>query len=252
MRTTAGGRTVASSAGLGPRAETGTRRRTSATSSPATTGGVTRPSMATVPGREKKSAATGTSPVGTGGWAGYRKAKTERGSEFPRLEVDDKTPVVIRFAEAEPFAFIYRHWLNKKPFTCIGDECPMCEAQDKAKPVVFYNVITAEDATLRVWELTSEPTRKVQKHYDALAEKDKTLDDPGLYFVVSKAKKDNGFFKYNVEKVRATDLEDEGYGEPLGDDEIADAIGKKGLFTDAIVRVHTKKDLRDALEDADD
>lgn len=251
MRQTAGSRTLTAEAGT-------TRRRMAATSgterTAAATGGVTRPSLANVPGRDKK-AAGARGAVGGGGWAGYKKAREERSEKFPRLTVEDD-PVIIRFAEHEPFAFIYRHWVKKRPYTCIADpeakiECPLCEVGSKAKPVVFYNVITVSDAVLRVWEMSAEPTRQVQKQYDKLVAVDKRLDDPGLYFVVSKAKKDNGFYEYEMEKVRAADLAEETGAEPMDEAEIADAL-RRGLFTDEIIQVSTKSDLRDAAEGVED
>lgn len=250
MRQTAGSRTV-----LAPTAQEGgtTRRRAASADGTTgrTTGGVSRPSLANVPGREKKASTGDRASVGTGGWAGYKKVREQRTSKFPRFEVKDDA-VVMRFAEAEPFAFIYRHWVDKTPFTCIADPdnevgCPLCEVGHKAKPVVFYNVITVSDCVLRVWEMTSEPTRQVQKQYDKLAATGKTLDGTDYYFVVSKAKKDNGFFEYDVEKVRASDLEDEARLEPLTEDEIAEAM-KRGPFTDEIIYVNTKSDLREAVE----
>lgn len=224
-------------------ASTGTTRRSASGS-----GAITRPSMGDM-GREKtKAGGTGGNrdAVGTGGWAAYNKKKSEHTQRYPTLDID-KDAVVIKFAEAEPFAVIYRHWVAKRPYTCIGEECPLCEAGHRAKPVVFYNVITVNDITLRVWEMSAEPTGKVKKQYDRLVGQDKTLDDPDLYFVVSKARKDNGFFEYDVEKVRASDLEDETRLEPLGADDY-DAALKRGLWTDEIIFVNTKSDLRDAVE----
>jgi hypothetical protein len=119
-----------------------------------------------------------------------------------KLEVGND-PMTIRFAEAEPFAFTYRHWVAKRPFTCLGEECPLCDAGHEPKPVVFYSVIDLADGTVKVWEMTAEPTRKVQKHYDRLADQGKALDDPSLYFVIFKCKGGNGFFTYDVEQFEA-------------------------------------------------
>ena len=48
---------------------------------------------------------------------------------------------------------------------------------------------------------------------------------PGLYFAVSKEKKDNNFFEYDVETVsRRATSRTTGASEPLGDDEIAEAM----------------------------
>lgn len=219
-----------------------------------TTGGVSRPSsLGSVAGRAKTGGTGSGRAVGKGGWAGYQQEKAERSQRYPTLDID-KEPVVIRFAEAEPLAYIFRHWVDKRPYTCIGDECPLCEAGHRAKAVVFYNVITVKDNVLRVWEMSSEPTGKVHKQYERLEGQGKTLDDPGLYFVVSKARKDNGFFEYDVEKVRASDLAEEQGLDPLSDDELAAALDNhgKGLFTDEIVYVNTKAELRDAVDKLSD
>ena len=223
------------------------------------TGGVTRPSLAGVPGRDKgKSGGSGPrAGVGTGGWAGYKKEAATRSTRYPTLEVPEDGQVAVRFAEAEPFAFYYRHWpKGGRADVCIADadndvECPLCAVGDKPKPVVMYNVIDVSKNLLVVWEMTSEPTRKVQKHYDQLASRDRTLDDDEFYFIVSKAKKTNGFFEYEVQRVRAADLNDEAGIDPLSPDEIEDAI-KKGLFKDDIVYVRTRADLQDVADGLED
>ena len=226
-RTTAGSR---SSAPLTPHAA-----RTAPTSAPPARTGASRPSMRDVPGRPKQSAEQRghRSAVGTTGWAGYKKAKAERSEKYPRLEVDKTSGKILKFAEPEPFAFIYRHWVAKRPYTCVNDPenevlCPLCDAGDRAKPVVFYNVIDLEDSTLKVWEMTADPTRKVQKHYDLLAEMEppRTLDDPGYYFAVSKEQKDRSAWEYTVDRMKARDLQEDYSTEPLGDDEFDEAMKK--------------------------
>lgn len=258
MRSTAASRTATGTASTAtlPRAErtTGGAGRSTAG---ATTGGVSRPSsLGSVASRDKAPKATTGSrgAVGKGGWAGYTKDKAERSQRYPTLDVDDKKRVVIRFAEAEPFAYIFRHWVDKRPYTCIGEECPLCLAGHRAKPVVYYNVITVDDNVLRVWELSADPTKKVHKQYEWAAERDRTLDDPGLYFVVSKAKGDNGVFAYEVERVRADALQEDTGLEPLSAEEIEEAIRNhgKGLFTDAVIYVNTRDDLADAVDKLSD
>lgn len=261
MRQTAGARTA-----LTPTAQEGTRRRMAATSGGDRTagGGLRRPALSDVPARERGGERQG---VGRGGWAGYNKARETRTEKFPRVDIPEAPEyLLLKFAEDELFSFIYRHWVDKKPLTCIADpeneiDCPLCavvgnDSKLKAKPVVFYNVITVSDAVLRVWEMTSEPTRQIRKLYDKLAALDKGLADAGYYVVVSKEKKDNGFFEFTAELVKARDLQED-YGiEPLTEEEIAEAIRNhgKGLFTDEIVQPANRQDLReaaDALSDAD-
>lgn len=216
------------------------------------TGGVRRPSsLGAVAGRDKaRAGGTGSKGVvGKGGWAGYKKEQAERSQKYPTLDIE-KDAVVIKFADGEPMAYIFRHWVDRRPYTCIGNDCPLCEAGLRAKPVVYYNVITVEDNTLRVWEMSKEPTNKVHKHYERLEGQGKTLDDPALYFVVSKHRKDNNFFEYDVERVRAGDLSDETGLEPLSDEEIAAAKDNngKGLYTDEVIYVNTKAELREAVD----
>jgi hypothetical protein len=251
MRSTSGSRTVAAGADPAtlPRADrtTGTTRRT------ASTGGVSRPSsLGSVAPRDKRSTGgTGSrAAIGTGGWKDYQKENAERTQKYPTLDVKDD-PVVIKFAEAEPFAYIFRHWVAKRPYTCIGEDCPLCEAGHRAKPVVYYNVITVVDNTLRVWEMSSDPTKKVHKQYERLASVDKTLDAADTYFVVSKEKQTNGVFAYDLVKVKAADLAEDAGQEPLSAAEIADAT-KRGLFTDEIIYVNSKDDLREAAEKLSD
>lgn len=246
MRSTAGTRTLTGQAAGGGT----TRRRTPAPAEGGRTGGVSRPSLANVPGREKQRQGGPRTGVGTGGWAAYRKVKAERSEQYPRLEIEKTGRKIIRFAEAEPFAFIYRHWVAKRPYTCIGEDCPLCEAGDRARPVVFYNVIDLEDATTKVWEMSSDPTRKVQTHYDELAEVEKTLDDPGLYFVVSKSQKDRSSWEYAVVKVKTRDLQEDYRTDPLDDAEIAAAMAT--LYDETIIYVSSKDDLREAVEKLED
>ena len=242
-RNVAGGRTLTAEAGT-------TRRRTAAAPGTARTGGVTRPSLASVPGREKSRATGPRAGVGTGGWAAYKKVKADRSEKYPRFEVDKTGRKLFKFAEPEPFAFIYRHWVDRRPYTCIGEDCPLCEAGDRAKPVVFYNVIDLEDGEVKVWEMTSDPTRRVQAHYDELAELEKALDDPGFYFVVSKAQKDRSSWEYTVGRIKARDLEEDYRVEPLDEGELAAALEK--LFNDSIIYVSSKDDLREAVEKLED
>jgi hypothetical protein len=213
--------------------------------------------MASVPGREKKEHAGPKAGVGTGGWAAYKKKEAERSTRYPSLEVIEDGQTVIKFVEAEPFAFYYRHWpKGGRADVCIADadndvECPLCGVHDKPKPVVLYNVIDVGKNLLCVWEMTSEPTRKVQKQYDLLAGRDKTLDDDDVYFIVTKAKKNNGFFEYDVQRVRAADLNEEAGADPLTKAEIADAI-KRGLFTDEIVYVRNREALQEVADGLED
>lgn len=257
MRTTAGARTTLTPAG--PVAQEGTKRRTLAgTGGERTVGGVQRRSLADVPGRDKKPGGE-RQGVRRGGWQGLNKEREQRTEKFPRVDVPEAPEyLLLRFAEDELFGFIYRHWIGKRPYTCIRDvendiECPLCDVvgndpKMKAKPVVFYNVIDVETCTLRVWEMTSEPTRQIRKLYDELAAKEKGLADPAWYVLVTKEKKDNGFFEFTAKLVKTRDLAEDYGVEPLTEAEIAEAVRNhgKGLFTDEIIQSANRQDLREA------
>ena len=247
MRSTAGNRTALTGMATG----TAPGRRTAGgTASGGRTGGVSRPTLADTPGREKVRQTGPRAGVGTGGWAAYRKVRAERSEKYPRFEVEKTGRKIIKFAEGEPFAFIYRHWVAKRPYTCIGEDCPLCEAGDRAKPVVFYNVIDLEDGEVKVWEMSSDPTRKVQTHYDELVELEKTLDDPGFYFVVSKAQKDRSSWEYTVVRVKARDLQEDYRTDPLDAGEIAAAM--EHLFDETIIYTSSRDDLREAVDKIED
>ena len=148
--------------------------------------------------------------------------------------------------------------MAKRPYTCISDPenavlCPLCDAGDRAKPVVFYNIIDLADGLLKVWEMTADPTRQVQKQYEVLAEMEpsRTLDDPDFYFKVSKEQKDRSAWEYAVDRVKVRDLQEDCGTEPLGHDEIAEATSK-GLFDDSIIYVSSTDDLREAVEKIED
>lgn len=238
---------------LGEETRPTTRRRTSREDSDTGTSrrsAVQRPTMRDTKSRDK-TPANRASAIGTGGFAAYKKASRERSQEYPRLEVDDQ-PQLLKFAEPEPFALIFRHWVpterGRRPWTCLGDDCPLCDVGDQAKEVLFFNVITVADASLKVWEASKDPARQIQKRYDDSASS--PLDRDDLYFAVSKAQKSNKTYEYTLEKVKVRDLEEDFDAEPLTDEEIDEATKK--LYDDSIIKVPTKADLREAVKGLED
>lgn len=264
MRQTAGARTTLTPTAMAD--QPGTRRRMAATTdrAAAAPGGLKRPALSDVPARDRQSGGE-RQGVGRGGWAGLNREREQRTEKFPRVEVPEAPEfLLLKFPEDELITYIYRHWIGKRPYTCIKDtengvECPLCDVVGndpamKAKPVVFYNVIDVSVSVLKVWEMTSEPTRQLRKLYDKLAAAEKGLSDPGYYVVASKEKKDNGFFEFTLSLVKTRDLQED-YGiEPLTEAELAEAVRNhgKGLFTDEIAQPGNRQALREAADSLSD
>jgi hypothetical protein len=132
------------------------------------------------------------------------------------LRVEDDS-VVIAFLEPDNFTYALRHWVkytdeDGKPVTrveyCLeDDDCPLCEIGDRGKPTVFFNVVDLSfPAKVLVWEATSDPTAAIQKEFNKLAKRGQNLSDDGLYWVISREKKSNGFYTYSVDKLTEEDM----------------------------------------------
>jgi len=152
------------------------------------------------------------------GFGGYNKAAA--GLNTTTLKVEDDS-LVIAFLEPENFTYALRHWIKypsedgKSQVTraewCLieqEDYCPMCDMGDKAKPVCFFNVVDiASPGKVLVWEASADPTSKIQKEYNKLVKRGRSLDDEDTYFVVSKEKGRNGIYSYSVDRQPADEIE---------------------------------------------
>ena len=253
MRQTAGNRTLNAAAGTGTRRSAATPARTTGG-----TGGGQRPSMRDIAARQRAEAPAGRrAGVGTGGWQAYRAARAARSERYKRVEVPKTGHLIFAFCTAEPLAYIFRHWVDRRPYTCIRDiengiDCPLCDAGDRAKEVVFYDVVDLSDTSVYVWEMTADPIRKIQVHYDQLADMDppRTLDNEEYYFVVSKQQKDRSSWEYTIQRVKARDLLEEWGVEPLTGEERAACL--ENLHDDSIVYVSSREDLTAAVDKLED
>lgn len=179
----------------------------------------------------------------------YKEKVAASSLKYRRFDVKEGTEYPIAFLEPEPFAHFFRHWLNKRPYTCLGDTCPLCDAGDRAKPVLMFNIYDFTDDHVKVWEMTRDPAKKVEKRYDALDKKGKKLNSPNVCFVVSKEKGSNNVIAYDVVQLPVDDFDDYGV-QPLSRDELADLDSK--LYDDTIVYVSSLSDLQDAVEKIED
>jgi hypothetical protein len=192
------------------------------------------------------------------GFGGYNKAAS--GLNKTTLQVQDDA-VVIAFLEEENFTYALRHWLkydgpDGKPVTkaewCLQEEegeCPMCDIGDKPKPVCFFNVVdlSAPNKVL-VWEASSDPTDAIQKEYKKLVNKRKTLNDLGLYFVVSKEKGKNGFYSYSVDRLEAEDLPHEWPSLSQLSEAQRTTLSTK-LYDESYVKYKTRTEIQDLVDE---
>lgn len=191
-------------------------------------------------------------------------------SGFPdKLKVDEDKRVLVKFVDDDFFITYYEHNLyndfkgqkRQFSFVCLGEDCPLCEIGDDPKFQVLINVIDMSNPRkpeLKVWYASPGPGGLIEDEMDALEElgkerhpdepkKWKRINDPSLYYVVSKKKGKNNFFEYSLKQVKARDLEEDGYGEPLTDDELAEFEDK--AYTEEIVRLNTRRDLREIADE---
>lgn len=149
------------------------------------------------------------------------------------LRVEDST-LVIAFLEEENFTFAGRHWIDfydqeqgrtrKTVKNCLsvleeGDEgfddrgCPLCDAGDQAKPTYYFNVVNlANPSKVLVWEASTDPANKIEKRYVARAQNGQHINDPDIYWAVSKeqnGKNGKGAWTYSVDPVKSRDLEED-------------------------------------------
>src|SRR5262249_16274599 len=150
----------------------------------------------------------------------HRETHKSGGGNFPdRFKVEEKTEYVVKFVDDDFFITYYEHEFfqefkgekRQKTFICLGQDCPLCAVcgEDHAK---FYALINILDLTnprkpeLKVWYLTPQPGGLVEDEMDSLEAKDKVINDPSLYYVVSKKKERNNFYSYSLKAVKARDL----------------------------------------------
>lgn len=204
------------------------------------------------------------------GRQGLRDHRATHKSGFPdKLTVREDTRYLIKFLDDDFFITFYEHNLyndfkgqkRQMSFVCLGKDCPLCEIGDSPGFKALINVVDLTNPRkpeLKVWYATPGPGGLIEDEMDALEEKGRErfpddedkwpqISDDNLYYVVSKKKSKNGFFEYALKQVKARDLEEDGYGEPLSAEELADFEGKR--HTDEVVRINTRRDLLDIADE---
>jgi hypothetical protein len=192
------------------------------------------------------------------GWDQYKKAKAKssRWNDEDKFTVEEGEEELIVFLEGEPFATWNEHFIReldgKKSWVCLDEDCPLCERGDSPGYRAAFNVAAFDDKgnpVIKYWIATPGPLDEIEEH--AFNERYGPLDRDGNYFVVSKKKGKNKFFKYKVERVTEDQVQEEFGFDPLTEAEVTDlaanGFGEKDVYT-----VSSRKELRDVARELDD
>lgn len=183
------------------------------------------------------------------GWAGAEQTKVADSDYASRLKITDD-PQIIKFLEDAPFASWRQHWIERtgqKSFTCLGDECPLCNAGSKPSSRFAFNVALlgdGEEPTLKSFEIGARVIDQLKNFHN----EPRTGPLSKHYWAVSKTGK-GATTVTNLQLVKERDLEEYGL-EALSADQMDELVSSK--YTDDIIAVPKRKDLvRIAEEELD-
>ena len=198
------------------------------------------------------------------GWSSTKKAPVVKQGDRPnRFETEipeGGEEVLFKFLNDLPFDSCWQHWIpqpngKKRPYTCVIDDCPLCDRGDVPKPADYINVIALNKAdndgaiTPRVllWTLSPDPAKAVKERADS--RRTSPLNRSDLYFVVSKKTGANGFNHFSVDPIREDELDEMGV-KPLTEDKINE-LGKSA-YDSSIVQKNTKRELQEVAAKLED
>lgn len=183
------------------------------------------------------------------GWGGAKRTK-EMSSDFPEeLKVGDEA-LLIKFLEDEPFASYRQHWIEregKKSFTCLEDDCPLCDIGDRPQGRYAFNILLLSEGepVNKVWVVGN----RLEGTLENYAKDKKTGPLTRLYWSVSRTGKGSNT-QYNVSPVKERDLGEDWDVEPLEDDILAKY--EKQCWDDSAVSVQTRKQLQAIADEVSD
>jgi hypothetical protein len=192
------------------------------------------------------------------GWDAYKKAKAKssKWNDDDKLTVDEGAEELLVFLDKEPFETWNEHFIReldgKKSWTCLDDDCPLCERGDSPGYRAAFNVAVFDDKgnpVVKFWIATPGPLDEIEEH--AFSERYGPLNRPGNYFVVSKKKGKNKFFKYKIERITADQVESEFGFEPLTEDDLS-ALAEGAFESKDVLQVSSRKELRDVARTLDE
>lgn len=188
-------------------------------------------------------------PAVVAGWTADRRVNVNKGGGEKFTVPDNGDEILFAFLDATPFASFFQHWIpkkNGKPYTCLGNQCPMCARGDIPKPQDWFNVVElSETPALKIWYCSADPAKAVKERADN--KRTAPINKPGQYFAASKRTGKNGFPTYTVDLIRADELEEDWGVQPLTEDQLKKF--HEEAFGPELVKVQTKAELQEVVDD---
>lgn len=184
------------------------------------------------------------------GWAGAKQTKAASG-DFPEEFKASDEAVLIKFLEDEPFASYRQHWIErpgKKSWTCLEDNCPLCDIGDRPAAKIAFNILSFEnpdEPENKVWIVGT----KLSGALENFASDKKTGPLTRLYWSVKRTGKGTKS-QTHLTPIKERDLKDDWDVEPLSEEELDTAY--ESCFDDTVIQVQTRKQLKDVASDLDD
>lgn len=185
------------------------------------------------------------------GWSSDRRpVNLKTSGNVDRFTYDEGKETLIKIMEDRPFASYWQHWIDKKPHTCLIENCPLCDIGDQPKPVDCFNVIefTENGPKLKLWQCSPNPKKAIE----ARASKPRTspVNRPDLYWAVTKVTPKNGFPETSIDPVKADELSTDWGVEGLTEDQLTE-FREKAYTSDNVANVaprHELVELANSLE----
>ena len=178
-----------------------------------------------------------------------KRAKTSNYAD--EFKPKDNTPTLIKFLDPEPFDNYNQHWVDDvkkgdpKSYMCYDDEyhpdfeeqgCPLCDIGEPAKTYSLFNVLDLTNPNKpenKVWVTSPAVTDILERM--STNNRTSPLDRDDLYFEVEKVVKKKT--TWNIEPVKARDLEEDFDIPPFEADEIESFLEKRFTDRKGVVRV---------------
>jgi hypothetical protein len=183
------------------------------------------------------------------GWEGHAAVKSAAG-DFPEDFKIENEAKLIKFLEDEPFASYRQHWVErqgKKSFTCIEENCPLCDTGDRPSSKTCFNIVALSEG---------KPINKVLtvgvrlgEQLKGFATDRKTGPLTRLYWGISKSGKGTKT-SHSVVPVKERDLEEDWDTEPLDDGEL-DAF-EEHLYGADVIQISSRKQLKEIASEISD
>ena len=184
------------------------------------------------------------------GWAGRRVAAAQ-GGKFPDKVKLGEDPQLFKFMDDEPYAAYRQHWIEgltstgKKSFTCLGDNCPLCDIGDSPALQVCFNVINLSTGGKPKTEVLYCGV-KASGQLESLSASGATGPLTKLYWAISTSGKGTKT-AYNFQSVKERDVHEDYGVAPLTEEELAAFEDEK--FDENSVPRSSKSQLQDIAEE---